>query len=95
MWLSRKNQDILPPEETPGLTADDRVSYEKSMNDLEKVMATLSQPKLERPSQISELIQRRRSRVLVHFIIQSFAGLHFFVSSSQISLSIILELLCQ
>ena len=58
----------LPAEETPGLTADDRVSYEKSMNDLEKVMATLSQPKLERPSQISELIHRRRNRVLVYFI---------------------------
>ena len=50
-------------EDTPGLTADDRVSYEKSMNELDQVMAKLSEPKLERPSQISELIHRRRTRV--------------------------------
>jgi hypothetical protein len=35
------------------------------MNELDKVMANISQPKTERPSQISELIHRRRNKVLV------------------------------
>lgn len=50
-------------KDTPGLTADDRVAFDKAMSELDKVMAALPSPEPEVPSQISQLIHRRRNKV--------------------------------